>query len=744
MKTFFTFSLIVLLFVPIYIFSQEPAKINSGKRPKVGLVLSGGGAKGFAYIGLFKVLKEVGLHVDYVAGTSIGSIMAGFYAAGYDPDTLASIVRSQDWDAVMQDEIDRKYVPFIDKSMGGDLILSFPIDSEKKKISLSSSLYEGQNVDMLLNHYFSRFYKINDFGKLPTPFFCIGTDLFTGDAVELTHGNLVKAIKASMSIPGYFNPTHINNNYLVDGGVVNNYPVKYMKDLGVDFVIGGDVQSGLKNNIDELDNLVAVINQIIGFHAVKANEEGMAKTDLYIHFDMGKYDMMSFNDYDSIIAIGERVARAHYDELKALADSLNSIEFVAGNKFDTQPLDSVFIEDVNVVGNVNVPIKYFSNYLDKLKNRYVHISEIEETIRLMYGSKFFKHVMYELQDVGNDKALLVIKVEETGFGSVAAGIHYDTDYGASLLLHGSFQNLLIKGSKLFVKLNLSENFRFKSTFVMDRGRKPGLGVTLDFYNFSFGDYERDVKINELKFTNYKFTVFANSTLSNQYNMRLGVDYEYFSLGQNIQSDSTLTPYLGFNSYVTLFGSFKLDTRDKMNYPTRGSYFNSRLEYVASLSNNWSSDLFKHSFVWYIDYRGNIALDKNSRFTFQPSIFVGGTLKNDMPPFQHWFGVGGVNNFGYQENLVPFMGTRFIQNFGLYTALGRVGVQYNVYKKLYMTLRDDFGLVTSSIKDVNAKDNFMNGIGLTAAYNSFIGPVEITAMKSNVNSFLLYFTVGFWF
>ena len=745
MKTFFTLSLIVLLLVPIYIFSQEPAKINkSGKRPKVGLVLSGGGAKGFAYIGLFKVLKEVGLHVDYVAGTSIGSIMAGFYAAGYDPDTLAPIIRSQDWDAIMQDEIGREYVPFVDKEMGGNLILSFPINPKEKKISLNSSLYEGQNVDMLLNHYFSRFYKVNDFSKLPTPFFCIGTDLFTGDAVELTHGNLVKAIRASMSIPGYFNPTHINNKYLVDGGVVNNYPVKNMKALGVDFVIGGDVQAGLKNNIDELNNLVAVINQIIGFHAVNANEEGMANTDLYIHFDMGKYDMMSFNDYDSIMAIGERVARDHYDELKALADSLNSIEFVAGNKFDTKPLDSIFIEDVKVVGNVNVPIKYFGNYLDNLKNRYVHLSEIEEIIRIMYGSKFFKHVMYELKDVGNDRANLVIDVKETGFGSVSAGIHYDTDYGGSLLLHGNFQNLLIKGSKLFVNLNLGENYRLKTTFIMDRGRKPGLGVTLDFYNFSFGDYERDVKINELRFTNYKFTVFANSTLGNQYNMRLGVDYEYFALNQNINSDSLLTPFLGFNSYVTLFGSFKLDTRDKFNYPTKGSYFNSRLEYVASVSNNWSSELFKHSFIWYINYRGNIALDKNNKFVIQPSVFVGGTFKNDLPPFQHWFGVGGFNNLGYQENIVPFMGTRFIQNFGFYTGVGRLGIQYNVYKKLYLILRDDFGVVTNDLKTISNEGKLLNGIGLTAAYNSFIGPIELTAMKSNVNSFLLYFTVGFWF
>jgi len=176
------------------------------------LVLSGGGAKGFAYIGLFKVLKEVGLHIDYVAGTSIGSIMAGFYAAGYDPDTLTAIVRAQDWDKVMSDNVDRKYISFIDKEMGNRLVITLPIDKEKKAVSLMSSLSEGQNVDLLLNRFFAANYKVKDFSKLPVPFFCIATDLFTGDAVLIDTGNMVQAIRASMSIPGYFNPVKYGDN----------------------------------------------------------------------------------------------------------------------------------------------------------------------------------------------------------------------------------------------------------------------------------------------------------------------------------------------------------------------------------------------------------------------------------------------------------------------------------------------------------------------------------------------------
>jgi len=216
------FIFIIPLFVNAQVSSQPKKK---GKRPKVGLVLSGGGAKGFAYIGLFKVLKEVGLHIDYVAGTSIGSIMAGFYAAGYDPDSLPGIVSSQDWDAVMKDGIDRKYVSYVDKELGSKLVITLPIEKGGKGVSLMSSLSEGQNVDLLLNRFFGSQYKVRDFSKLPVPFFCVATDLFTGNAVILDTGNLVQAIRASMSIPGYFNPVHMGDKYLVDGGVVNNYRV---------------------------------------------------------------------------------------------------------------------------------------------------------------------------------------------------------------------------------------------------------------------------------------------------------------------------------------------------------------------------------------------------------------------------------------------------------------------------------------------------------------------------------------
>ncbi len=745
-----TLLLLLIFIIPLFTFSQAPAQPKKkGKRPKVGLVLSGGGAKGFAYIGLFKVLKEVGLHIDYVAGTSIGSIMAGFYAAGYDPDSLPGIVSSQDWDAVMKDGINRKYISYVDKELGSKLIVTLPIEKGGKGVSLMSSLSEGQNVDLLLNRFFGSQYKIRDFSKLPVPFFCVATDLFTGDAVVLDTGNMVQAIRASMSIPGYFNPVHIGDKYLVDGGVVNNYPVLDIKKRGVSYVVGGDVQQGLAHDIKKLNTVTDVIMQITGYHALKASEEGIANTDLYIHFDMGPYDMMSFNDYDSIMAIGERTARAHYDELKALADSLNAIEYVPGNKFDGHPLDSIYVNSVIVTGNKKVPLKYFHNMLRKIKKHKVSISEIEDVVNHMYGSGFFKHVTYQLDDAGNDEVDVVLSVDETGTGELSAGVHFDSDYQGALMVNAMFRNLLIHGSKLFVNLQLGNSLRLRTLWIMDRGPKPGFGLASDFYQFKFGyyydEYGNDTikKLNELTFTNYKFSAFANSTFLNEYNLRVGADLEFFSLGQNIYNPD-YEAFTGFNTYFTLFGEFSFDTRDKRVYPTRGSRLKGRLEYVSSLSDNWSKNLFANSAIFYIDFKGNISLDKQKRFVLQPGVFVGAVLQNNQPPYQHTFGMGGVNNFQFQDNIVPFVGTKFIQLWGYYAGVGRMKLQYNFYKKLYVILRDDFGLMSEDLEGTLEAHNYINGYGLTLAYDSFIGPIEVTGMSSNIAGPSVFFSVGFWF
>ncbi|NQU35039.1 MAG: patatin-like phospholipase family protein [Bacteroidetes bacterium] len=735
-----TLIIAVLLFQSTIVNAENPVEPVKKQRPKIGLVFSGGGAKGFAYIGMLRVFQEVGLHIDYIGGTSIGSIMGGLYAIGYSPDEIEKMIRAQDWNALLLDEIPRKYIAYEEKEFLEGSIISLPF--KKRKIGLKQSLYKGQQVNLLLNRFFSPAWNITDFSKLQTPFFCIGTNLFNGNAEVLKTGYLPMAVRSSMSIPGYFSPTFYNGYYLVDGGIVDNYPAAQIRKEGAQYIIGGDVQSGLADSITQLNTMTEIIGQIVFFHGIKANEEAEKIIDLNIHYKVPA-GMMDFAKYDTIIAYGEKVARDHYAELKALADSLNEIEFKPLKKYNTLPLDSLNIADVIYNGNNKMSLIYLNNYFGQFKNSKISIDDLEHVITRVYGTKFFEYVFYELKPIGNGKANLIINLEESPPGYLSASIHYDIDYQGSIRIDGIFRNILGHRSKLFTDLILGPNPRFRALYLLSNGAKPGFGVEFDMYAFKFNDYKKDLKINTLNFSNYKASAFMASTLNNLYSLRVGFEYEYFKFKQEILIDSTLTPFQNFNSYGNIFVKFRADTRNKTYFATTGFRSEFKVLYTMPLSKGWSEELFTNSFIFYLKYDHYINI--KPKFTLQPGLFVGGTLKQDIPPAQHWFGVGGLNEINYVSNFVPFTGVYFIQKLGFYSAIARLKLQYNVYEKLYLTLRSDVGATESFVEDVFDPANTMVGYGLTASYNSFIGPVEFSVMGSNLNPSVAFFvSIGFNF
>jgi NTE family protein len=383
--------------MPAFVFSQPADSVKSSKRPAVGLVFSGGGAKGFAYIGLLKVIQDAGLPIDYIGGTSIGSIMGGLYAIGYHPDSIAKMVRSINWDDLITDKIDRKYIAYEEKEFGEKFIMTLPIVN--KSLTISPSLYQGQEISLMLNHYFSPAFKVRDFDQLQTPFLCVGTDLFTGNEVLLDTGYLPMAVRASMSIPGYFSAVEYSGYYLGDGGVVNNFPVKNVKDKGADIIVSGDVQSPLRSSKDEFNTLTDVLDQIITFNRGEANRVGRELSDIYVPLKT-EYGIMDFTDYDSIIAFGERAARPFYPRIKALADSLNAIEYKPLKTYTSRPVDKILINSVQIRGYKKFAGSYFKNYFDVQQDTVFTLAGIEKSIRQMYGTRFFEKVNYEVRSNG--------------------------------------------------------------------------------------------------------------------------------------------------------------------------------------------------------------------------------------------------------------------------------------------------------------------------------------------------------
>ena len=246
MKKHHLIIILLILSIPFVVIAQEEEynedKIITAPRKKVGVVLSGGGAKGFAHIGVLKVLEEAGIPIDYIAGTSMGAVVGGLYAVGYSADMIDSLIQIQDWNSLMRDVVSREHIPASQRNNHNRYVASlpyeFPFGDKSVGVTLPPGVFTGQNIyNLFLNTTIGYQGNIN-FDDLPIPFGCISADVRTGKEVVMRNGDLAEAIRASMAIPGMFTPVEKDDLLLIDGGLVNNYPVDLVRSMGADIVIG--------------------------------------------------------------------------------------------------------------------------------------------------------------------------------------------------------------------------------------------------------------------------------------------------------------------------------------------------------------------------------------------------------------------------------------------------------------------------------------------------------------------------
>ena len=303
------FLAIIILMFSVVFYSQE-------KQPKVGLVLSGGGAKGFAHIGVLKEIDKAGLQIDYIGGTSMGAIVGGLYAIGYSGEQIEQIVLETDFISMLQDKLPRNSEPFFEKEFGEKTVITLPV--KQGSLGLPKAVSKGQNVLNFLLELLASVEGVTDFKKLPTPFFCIATDIENGGAVLLEKGSLPLALRASSSFPTLLNPVVLEDQLLVDGGVANNFPVTIMKSKGMDIIIGVDVEGQLAQK-EKLNSVLDIMNQIVSYQMYNKSGAEKKKLDVYINPEIKGYNVVSFDEKEKILQKGIDEAKKFTAIFKELA-----------------------------------------------------------------------------------------------------------------------------------------------------------------------------------------------------------------------------------------------------------------------------------------------------------------------------------------------------------------------------------------------------------------------------------------
>lgn len=737
MKQFFLF--VSLFFLSQVALGQEKTIENT--RPKVGLVLSGGGAKGLAHIGVLKVIDSLGIQVDYIGGTSMGAVVGGLYASGYTANQLDSIFSKIDVDALLQDYTPRESKSFYEKRNDEIYALTLPFNNFKLGLpsGLSKGLYNFNLMSKLTQHVSD----VRDFDKLPIPFLCIATDVETGEQIVLDEGILAQAIIASGALPTLYSPVEINGRLFIDGGVVNNYPVEELKNRGIDFIIGIDVQDGLKNR-EQLKDVTAVLAQINNFSMIEKMEGKRNLTNIYIKPDIKGYSVVSFDKGKEIIKKGNEKANEFIKELLPLRN------------IDERPVykvvqnDSIFIRDITFNKLENFTRAYIVGKLKIKRNTKVSIAQIEKGISNLNATQNFSAISYSFEKTQSGERLALQLKENKNNTFLKFGLHYDDLYKSGVLVNYTHKKLIAKNDVASLDVILGDNFRYNFDYYIDNGFYWSFGFNSKFNSFnrniatdfSNGIVFTDLGINSINidFTDITNQAYVQTIFAQKFSFGAGLEFKYL----NIESETleNTTPIFDKSNYVSAFGYLKYDSFNQKYFPKKGWSFSGDLK-TFLYSSDYTNEFERFSIA---KADVGIVFEPLKRATIKLQSEGGFAIGERSISFFD-FVLGGYG-FVSANNIRPFMGYDFLSLAGDSYVKGTVTLDYEFYKKHHVNFTGNFAnlgnRIFEHIEGWLTKPKY-TGYGFGYGMESIIGPLEIKhSWSPDTKEHYTWFSVGFWF
>ena len=692
--------------------SQQAAQAS---RPKIGLVLGGGGARGSAHVGVLKVLEELHIPIDYIAANSMGAIVGGLYAEGMTPDQIERELETMDWDDIFSDAPPRPDRSFRRKSDDYTYAVQARLGFSDGKMKFPFAIVQGQKFDLELSRLTLPAAHIHDFNKLPIPFHAVATDIETGRAVVLQSGNLALAIRASMAVPGAFAPVEIDGKLLVDGLVSNNVPVDVVRAMGADIVIAVDVGSGLfkRDEIRGVLDVVAQLSNILSDRNVEQQLATLKSSDILIRPALGKMSAGDFNLAKESIEKGELAARAMTPELRKLSvDAATYQQYLARTEGrPKQPvIDFVRLDNASRIGDETI-----LSHITLTPGQLLDTDQMDAEISKIYGMDVFETVRYEVVEE-DGKTGVVLHATEKAWGPnyLQFGIELSSNFQGD-----SAYNLGVLYTKTAINDRNGE-IRLGLQFGQDATLGAGWYQPIDaasLYFFNVGAF----------LNREQFNVYTGDDLTSEYGIySTGVD---LAVGRNFgtwgegrigyrmafgRADVTVgDPSLEDYDFRLgqVYGRLSLDTLDNVNFPTRGN--KGRVDLIAARKSLGSDSSFNQALLSYSQAyswgRNNIV-----------AAFSLNATQNDNAPLESKFCMGGFLHLsGYQP--CQLVG----QDSGLLNAVYYRRIANSKLLKAYLGGSIEYGNVWQERDDVSFSNGLFNG-SLFVGADTPIGPVYLGA------------------
>ncbi|MEM7185980.1 MAG: patatin-like phospholipase family protein [Bacteroidota bacterium] len=721
-----------LLILLLLSFSCILAQETDQEDIKVGLVLSGGGAKGLAHIGALKVIEEAGIRIDYIGGTSMGAIIGALYASGYKAQQLDSIFRTLDFDTLIQDEVPRTAKTFTERTDFEKYAVTLPFDDFK--IDFPSGISRGQNVYNLLSKLLLHVKDVDDFNELPIPFFCVATNVETGKEVILDNGYLPRAVTASGALPSLFSPVTINDTIYVDGGVVNNYPVDRVRAMGADVVIGVDVQDDLRDR-EELKSALEVMVQINNYRTINDMVEKRKRTDIYIHPLIDDFNLVAFAEGRQIVQSGVDAATKYREVLEATAKRQEQRDPAPVN---LSMGESFYVNDVGIHGNENYTRSYV---LGKLKLRtpaQISYQKFSEGVNNLSATGNYEGIDYRFeQDPDNsDEYSIQFQLRESESRTLLRlGVHYDDLYQTAALFNITRKRLFTNNDVASLDLIVGDNLRYNFDYYIDKGFYWSVGLSSAFTAFEKDvavDFIREteslnegLQVNKLSLNYNDFTnqLFVQTLFQRTFLLRMGAEHKWLRFfSETIGLDENNRPRTVFEntSYFSTYGVLKYDSFDNRFFPNKGLYFEGDFHwYLFSEGRNENFDPYSIAKA-----QAHYAFSLSPKFTVVVGT-EGGFKLGDRGTQSLDFFVGG---YGYRplNNIVPFFGYESLSLRGDTYLKSTLTLDYEIFKKQHINVSANIANVGDQLFE---RGEWIDGIdysGYALGYGleTFFGPIEI--------------------